>query len=75
MTEKESSRMRMVQYPERCKGCGFCIRECPKKALSFSEEMNQKGYTVAVINTDLCVACATCYTVCPDYVFEQTAEA
>lgn len=75
MTQKESSQMRMVQHLDRCKGCGFCVRECPKKALSFSEEVNRKGYAVAVIDTALCVACATCYTVCPDYVFEQRAEA
>ena len=29
---------------ERCKACGYCIRECPRKAISFSEHMNEKGY-------------------------------
>ncbi|MEG2171750.1 MAG: 4Fe-4S binding protein [Desulfovibrionaceae bacterium] len=75
MTQKERPQTRTVQHTERCKGCGFCIRECPQKALSFSEEVNKKGYAVVAIDTTLCVACGTCYTVCPDYVFEQRAEA
>ena len=52
-----------------CKGCGYCVAACPKKALSLSEEFNPAGYNFAVVNADECVGCGTCYTVCPDYVY------
>ncbi len=61
----------MVQHYERCKGCGFCVLECPKDALSFSQNVNKKGYTTVVLDIERCIACAICYTVCPDYVFEK----
>lgn len=28
----------------RCKGCGYCVNDCPRKALSFSGNINDKGY-------------------------------
>lgn len=61
----------MVQHHDRCKGCGFCIIECPKDSLSFSQNVNKKGYTTVALDKERCIACAICYTVCPDYVFEQ----
>lgn len=68
VTKKKSY---MVQHHDRCKGCGFCILECPKGSLSFSHKVNKKGYTTIALEEDRCIACAICYTVCPDYVFEQ----
>ena len=56
----------------RCKGCGYCITECPKDALSFSDNISEKGYNTVQIDVDLCVGCGSCYRVCPDYVFEIT---
>ena len=30
---------------ERCKGCGLCVRACPKKLLQISKtKLNAKGY-------------------------------
>lgn len=55
---------------ERCKACGYCMHFCPKGALSPSKVINEKGYNPVEINKDLCICCGTCYTVCPDYVFE-----
>lgn len=43
---------------------------CPKKALSFSEEINGKGYNFVVNDHDKCVLCGICYTVCPDVACE-----
>lgn len=54
----------------RCKGCGYCIQECPKKALSFGHKMNAKGYVTVVVDHELCIQCGSCYRVCPDCVFE-----
>ncbi len=55
---------------ESCKACGYCVKFCPKKALSFSEELNSQSYTYVVIDEEKCIYCGTCYQVCPDMVFE-----
>ena len=31
---------------ERCKGCYLCVANCPKEALSVSDEVNGKGVKV-----------------------------
>lgn len=61
---------KVILHLHRCKACGRCIEECPKGAVSRSGKTNKKGYEVVEVDQELCVACATCYTVCPDYVFE-----
>lgn len=53
-----------------CKGCGYCVEECPRKALSFSGNISSKGYDTVQIDESLCIACGSCYRVCPDRVFE-----
>lgn len=54
----------------RCKGCGFCIEACPKNALAFSGKINAKGNDTVAVDEELCIQCGSCYTMCPDYVFE-----
>ncbi|MDO4811839.1 MAG: 4Fe-4S binding protein [Eubacteriales bacterium] len=53
-----------------CKGCGLCVRACPKNLLELSKtKINAKGYHPAEI-TDMasCVGCASCAKTCPDVV-------
>lgn len=64
---------KVVIKKERCKACGFCIRECPKKAISMTNETNSKGYTTIKIDIEKCISCGVCYWVCPDCVFELEA--
>ncbi|SDP39214.1 4Fe-4S binding protein [Desulforhopalus singaporensis] len=71
MTKASKKRLHMVQHHERCKGCGFCILECPKEALSVSDDVNRKGYPLVKLDEEKCIVCAICHTVCPDYVFER----
>lgn len=71
MTGSEKTSARMTQNRELCKGCGYCILQCPKDALSFSSTVNRKGYNVVDIDQEKCIQCAICYTVCPDSVFER----
>ena len=57
---------------ERCKGCGLCIDACPKGLISFSEDLNEKGYTYVQFTGDLeqCTGCTMCATACPDQGIE-----
>lgn len=57
---------------EVCKGCGLCVRACPKNIVALSKtKLNSKGYHPAEI-TDIgkCIACAACARTCPDTAIE-----
>jgi 2-oxoglutarate ferredoxin oxidoreductase subunit delta len=60
----------MKLYAERCKNCQYCIGACPVHAISVSEYKNKQGFKVVKVDEKRCIGCGTCYTVCPDYVFE-----
>lgn len=66
--------MKVETRPERCKECGLCAEDCPKKAICFAEATNSAGYHYTVIDDGKCVACGTCYTVCPDGVYHVLAK-
>ena len=52
---------------ERCKGCGLCAEECPKKLIASSPERNSKGYYPAKCSDEsLCISCGMCAVICPD---------
>jgi 2-oxoglutarate ferredoxin oxidoreductase subunit delta len=56
---------------ERCKGCYLCIRACPVKVLEADREPNSTGtYPVKAANLEKCIACGSCFEVCPDVCLE-----
>ena len=59
---------------DRCKGCGYCIEFCPKKALAFSSTFNQKGYHPPfLVKPDDCVNCHYCEIICPEFAIYSVA--
>jgi NADH:ubiquinone oxidoreductase subunit F (NADH-binding)/ferredoxin len=46
--------------PEKCQGCGICLRSCPAEAIVGGKRM------VHVINQEKCAKCGTCLEVCPE---------
>ncbi|MFI3305430.1 MAG: 4Fe-4S dicluster domain-containing protein [Rikenellaceae bacterium] len=57
----------IVVDTQRCKGCGVCVTACPLSVLEMSTEVNDKGYTYAVMATaENCTGCASCGIICPD---------
>jgi NADH-quinone oxidoreductase subunit F len=52
----------LVSYyilPDKCQGCGICLRNCPSEAIAGDKRM------VHVIDQSKCSKCGTCLEVCP----------
>lgn len=47
----------MIVVPEKCNGCGLCVKDCPIECMYLAEKL-------AVIGSE-CVRCRTCVRVCP----------
>jgi 2-oxoglutarate ferredoxin oxidoreductase subunit delta len=59
---------------DRCKGCGFCIANCPRQVLSFSSVFNAKGYHLPkAVDAAKCVNCHFCEILCPDFAIYSVA--
>lgn len=60
---------------DRCKGCGYCIKYCPKGVLEVSNEFNAKGYYFPCVrNEDACLNCGLCEVICPEFAIWSTLE-
>ena len=45
--------------PDKCQGCGICLRDCPAEAIIGGKRM------VHIIDQSKCAKCGTCLEVCP----------
>ncbi len=56
-----------TQFPEQCKSCGLCIEICPKKVLSWDEEvLGYFGRPTVKCDIANCIQCKSCERICPD---------
>ncbi|MCK4541133.1 MAG: ferredoxin family protein [Spirochaetales bacterium] len=53
-----------------CKGCGLCIRICPKQCIEFGNHLNVKGFHPATYMGENCIGCKACATTCPEVAIE-----
>ena len=64
----------VIVIEDRCKGCGFCIANCPRQVLSFSSVFNAKGYHLPkAVDPSKCVNCHFCEILCPDFAIYSVA--
>lgn len=52
-----------------CKGCGICVRFCPKNVL----ELDEAEKVIAARPKD-CICCELCELRCPDFAIEIDTE-
>ena len=58
-----------VINPENCKECKVCMSNCPRQAISMTDDINTRGYKHIAVDEEKCIGCGICYIVCPDAVF------
>jgi NADH-quinone oxidoreductase subunit F len=46
-------------HPEKCRGCGICLKNCPVEAITGGKKM------VHIIDQKKCIKCGTCLILCP----------
>ena len=47
-----------------CVGCGLCVMECPKHAISMHS--NEEGFLYPLIDEKNCVRCRMCIRICKE---------
>lgn len=45
--------------PQKCQGCGTCLRKCPAAAIIGGKKL------IHIVDQDKCTKCGTCFEVCP----------
>ena len=62
----------MIQITEKyCKGCGFCVKYCPKDVITMDDGRHQ---IAKVKDAGACIGCLSCATICPEAAISITRE-
>jgi len=56
--------LRINTVPRYCKGCGICVKFCPKSVLEI------RSFKVNVAHIENCIECMQCELRCPDFAIE-----
>lgn len=71
----EDEKKKHLCYPHLCKGCGWCLEQCPTQALAWSKEkVNFISRPLPEVDLTKCIACGLCQQVCPDCAIEVIKE-
>ena len=61
-----------IEINERfCKGCGYCVKYCPKDVIVLDEGRHQ---VAKVKDAGTCIGCLSCATICPEAAITITKE-
>ena len=68
--------IKVIIDAEACKGCGLCVRACPKQVLHLAPTtLNSRGYHPSeVADAEACIGCCSCARTCPDVVIRIEKE-
>lgn len=67
----ENLRGRLEVDPNRCIGCGSCVRACPSRLISIE---NLEEERVVKFSAGRCIYCGRCAQVCPEKAVKITHE-
>ena len=64
--ERAKPRGRIEIREDECKGCTYCIQECPQKVLRIAAGLNRMGYHYSEYLGEGCTGCGICFYACPE---------
>ena len=50
-----------------CRGCGFCVDECPTDVLAMTDD----GEKAEIVAADNCIGCYSCVYLCPSLAIQH----
>jgi len=71
LTPPENLRGRLEVDPNKCIGCGYCVRTCPSRLIEIQEKEDEK---IVLFYSGRCIYCGRCATACPEKAIRITHE-
>ncbi len=65
--ESQSYKKQVMVYHERCKQCGYCVKNCSEDAISFDKDK-------LIIDRNKCIACGECVENCAYNALEMAGD-
>lgn len=67
----ENLRGRLEVDPNKCIGCGNCVRTCPSRLISIETHEDEK---IVMFSSGRCIYCGRCAAACPEKAIRITHE-